>query len=158
MAIPNATRGAVVATNEEIARRYAEAASRLDVDAMSAIRHPEWQAVWPQSGERIITDVNYRRIVDNYPGGYPTSEIERVVGASDQWVVTPSNTVQLIAGSGDFWWSEWKMTYPDGRRYFCVELMELRDGLVWRETVYWAEPFEAPDWRAGWVSGPDTAG
>jgi hypothetical protein len=144
-----------VPTNEEIARRYAEASSRLDLDAMAVLRHPEWESIWPQSGERVVTNDNYRRIVDSYPGGYPTSEIERVVGAADQWVVTPSNTVQLIAGSGDFWWSEWKMTYPDGQRYFCVELIELRDGLVWRETVYWAEPFEAPGWRAQWVRGPD---
>ncbi len=145
-------------TNEDIARRYAEAASRLDLAAMAALRHPEWQAHWPQSGERVVSDENYRRIVEGYPGGRPTSEIERVVGASDRWVVTPSNTVQLIAGSGDFWWSEWKMTYPDGRRYLCVELIELSDGAVWRETLYWAEPFEAPDWRAAWVSGPEPAG
>jgi len=25
------------------------------------------------------------------------------------------------------------------------------DGLVYREVVYWAPPFEAPDWRAQWV-------
>jgi len=50
------------------------------------------------------------------------------------------------------------MTYPDGRHYLCVQLIELRDDAVWRETVYWAEPFEAPDWRSQWVSGPDAAG
>ena len=54
-------------------------------------------------------------------------------------------------GSGDFWWSEWRVTYPDGGVYLVVELLELRDGLVYRETVYWASPFEAPDWRAPWV-------
>jgi hypothetical protein len=146
-----------VPTNEEIARVYAEAASRLDLDAMAALRHPDWQAAWPQSGERIIGDENYRRIVDSYPGGYPTSQIQRVVGAEDRWVVTPSNTVQQIVGSGDFWWSEWRMTYPDGRTYLCVELIELRDQQVWRETVYWAEPFSAPDWRARWVETTKTA-
>ena len=141
-------------TNEEIAHAYAEAASRLDMEAMARLRHPQWQAAWPQSGERIIGDENYRRIVETYPGGYPTSTIQRVVGAEDRWVVTASNTVQQIVGSGDFWWSEWRMTYPDGRSYFCVELMELRDGLVWRETVYWAEPFTAPDRRATKNSWP----
>ena len=150
--------GLAVPSNEDIARRYAEASCRRDVGAMLALRHPDWQAIWPQSGERVPSSADYVQIVDNYPGGYPTSEVERVVGANDRWVVTPSNTVQLIAGSGDFWWSEWKMTYPDGRRYFCVELIELRDFQVWRETVYWAEPFEAPDWRSQWVSGAgDTA-
>jgi hypothetical protein len=49
------------------------------------------------------------------------------------------------------------MTYPDGRTYLCVELIELRVHMVRRETVYGAEPFEAPDWRSSWVSGPDDA-
>lgn len=142
-------------TNEDIARRYAEAASRFDLEVMATLRHPEWQASWPQSGERVIGDENYRRIVESYPGGRPVSEIQRVVGAEDRWVVTPANTVQQIAGSGDFWWSEWRMTYPDGRSYQCVELIELRDRMVWRETVYWAEPFAAPDWRSTWVSRAD---
>jgi hypothetical protein len=57
-------------------------------------------------------------------------------------------------GSGDFWWSEWRLTYPDGAVYLVVDLLELRDGLVHRETCYWAAPFEAPDWRAPWVERP----
>jgi SnoaL-like protein len=147
-----------VPTNEDIARSYAEAAARFDLDAMIALRHPDWQAAWPQSGERVIGNENYRRIIDAYPGGPPVAEIKRVVGAGDRWVVTPANTVQQVVGSGDFWWSEWQMTYPDGRTYHCVELIELRDQQVWRETVYWAEPFSAPDWRSSWVNGPDAAG
>lgn len=39
------------------------------------------------------------------------------------------------------------------RRYAAAEIevdsdaLELRDGKVYRETLYWAEPFEAPEWR-----------
>jgi hypothetical protein len=29
--------------------------------------------------------------------------------------------------------------------------MQLRDGKVYRETWYFASPFEAPVWRAAWV-------
>jgi len=106
-----------VPTNEDIARTYAEAAARFDLEAMTALRHPEWQATWPQSGERVIGDENYRRIIEAYPGGAPVAEIKRVVGAEDRWVVTPANTVQHVVGSGDFWWSEWRLSYPDGRTY-----------------------------------------
>ena len=140
-----------MATNEAIAHAYAEAASRLDLEAMAALRHPDWQVRWPQSGERVIGSDNYRRILEAYPGGRPTSEVTRVVGSEDRWVITPANTVQQIAGSGDFWWSEWRVTDPGGDVYLVVDLLELRDGLVHRETVYWAAPFEAPDWRAPWV-------
>jgi hypothetical protein len=50
-----------VSTNEEIARRYAAAAARFDLDEMTALRHPAWQASWPQSGERVLGNDNDRR-------------------------------------------------------------------------------------------------
>jgi hypothetical protein len=138
-------------TNEEVARRYAEAAARDDLAGLEALRHPDWQVIWPQSGEQVVRSTDFHTIVENYPGGRPTTQIRRVVGSADRWVLTPGDMMLRIAGSGDFWWGEWSVTYPDGRSYMCVDLFELRDGLVWRETVYWAEPFEAPDWRREWV-------
>ncbi len=32
-----------------------------------------------------------------------------------------------------------------------VWIVELRDKLVQRETIYFAEPFPAPDWREPWA-------
>jgi hypothetical protein len=32
-----------------------------------------------------------------------------------------------------------------------VSIMEFRDGKVMNETQYFADPFEAPDWRSQWV-------
>jgi hypothetical protein len=32
-----------------------------------------------------------------------------------------------------------------------VNVIELRDGKVVRETDYFAQPFQAPQWRAQWV-------
>ena len=34
-------------------------------------------------------------------------------------------------------------------------IFEFRDGRIARETAYWAEPFEAPEWRAEWVQRQD---
>jgi len=138
-------------TNEECVTSYGAASAAHDVTALAALRHPDWSVYWPQSGERVHTSEAFAEIIANYPGGAPATEITRVVGSEDQWVVTAGNTVMLVAGSGDFWWTEWKITYPDGEVYLVVDLMELRDGLVHRETVYWAAPFEAPAWRAPWV-------
>ena len=138
-------------TNEQLISAYAEASVRFDMDALTALRHPDWRVVWPQSGEQVHSSEAFAEIVRNYPGGTARSEVTRVVGAEDRWVVTPGNTVLMVAGSGDFWWSEWRVTYPDGTMYLCVDLMELRDGKIWRETVYWASPFEAPTWRSPWV-------
>lgn len=142
-------------TNEECARRYAAASAAHDVAALAALRHPNWMVVWPQSGERVHGTENWAEIIANYPGGAPATEVTRIVGAEDRWVVTGGNTVLKVAGSGDFWWSEWRLTYPNGDVYLVVDLLELRDGLVVRETVYWAAPFEAPAWRAPWVERAD---
>jgi hypothetical protein len=32
-----------------------------------------------------------------------------------------------------------------------VDVIELREGKVWRETVYWAPQFDAPEWRRPFV-------
>ena len=138
-------------TNEEVVRRYATSSAELDLEAMAALRHPEWQVVWPQSGEQVHSSEAFAEIVQHYRGGPARTEITRVVGAEDRWVVTAGNTVLRLAGSGDFWWSEWRVTYPDGAIYLCVDLLELRDARIYRETVYWAAPFEAPNWRSPWV-------
>ena len=138
-------------TNEECVRQYAAAAAAKDLAALAGLRHPDWMVVWPQSGERVHGNEAFAEIISNYPGGAPTTEVTRIVGAEDQWFITAGNTVLKVVGSGDFWWSEWRVEYPNGEVYLVVDLLELREGLVYRETVYWAAPFEAPDWRAPWV-------
>jgi hypothetical protein len=32
-----------------------------------------------------------------------------------------------------------------------VMINELKDGRIWRDRRYYAEPFKAPEWRAEWV-------
>ena len=43
------------------------------------------------------------------------------------------------------------MQYPNGERYFGVWIGELKDGQVYKLTTYFAQPFEAPAWRAPYV-------
>jgi hypothetical protein len=45
---------------------------------------------------------------------------------------------------------EYVITY-DGRPVHTVSIMEWRDDRVARETHYFADPFEPPEWRARWV-------
>jgi hypothetical protein len=138
-------------THEAVIQRYAAAAAANDLDELARLRHPDWSVEWPQSGERVHSSESFAAIVERYPGGKPTVAVKRIVGSEDRWVISASNTVMRIAGSGDFWWSEWSMTYPDGQEYRVVDLFELREGRVYRETVYWAPPFAAPDWRRPFV-------
>ncbi len=138
-------------TNDEVVTRYGAAIAALDFESLARLRHADWTVLWPQSGERVHGNRAFVEIIQNYPGGMPRTEVTRIIGSEDRWVVTPGNTVLKVAGSGDFWWAEWRVTYPDGAVYLAVTLLELREGLVYRETTYWAAPFDAPDWRAPWV-------
>ncbi|HTC85573.1 MAG TPA: nuclear transport factor 2 family protein [Candidatus Acidoferrum sp.] len=142
-------------SNEELVKRYAAASAEADLTTLATLRHAAWTVDWPQSGERVRGSEAFAAINRSYPGGTPAARIDRIVGAEDRWVVTAGNTVLKIVGSGDYWWCSWVMTYPDGQVYHVVDLLELRDGLVRRETVYWAPPFEAPDWRRPFVVAED---
>jgi hypothetical protein len=144
-------------TNEEVVRAYAAMSAAADLDGLARLRHADWSVTWPQSGERVMTQAAFGEIVRNYPGGAPRTIATRIVGSEDRWVVTPGNTVIRVVGSGGAWWCEWRTTYPDGVTYLCVDLLELLDGLIHRETVYWAPVFDAPAWRAPWVERADDA-
>jgi hypothetical protein len=39
----------------------------------------------------------------------------------------------------------------EGKRVYTVSMMEFRDRKVAHETQYFADPFNAPAWRAQWV-------
>ncbi len=138
-------------SNEEIVRRYFAAHTAHDYDTVGTLRDPDWTVEWPQSGERVRGHANDRAIMDNWPGGLPTSAGFRVVGAADSWVVTPVNTIHRVVGSGDFWWGDGTSTYPDGSTWFVAVQLALRSGRVHRETWYFGPPVEAPAWRAAWV-------
>jgi len=145
-------------SNEDLVRSYVEATVAGDLEGEASLRHSEWSVHWPQSGERVMDEASYDQIIRNYPGGSPTSRVKRIAGTEDRYVATPSGTLARVGGQGDFWVGEWEVTYPDGVTYLCVDLMDLRDGKVWRETVYWAPLFDAPAWRGQWVVRGDDQG
>jgi hypothetical protein len=62
--------------------------------------------------------------------------------------------VRRIAGEGNLWVTEYVITYA-GTRAYTVSIMEFRDGKVSHETQYFADPFDAPAWRAQWVERED---
>ena len=140
-------------SNEEVVHAYLDALSARDPDSdlIAQFRDPDWFLEYPQSGERIRGHANETAISKHYPGGLPEIDKGRVVGSEDRWIVTPSLTVARIVGSGEAWWSEGIMHYPDGSTWHVASIYLLRNGRVFRETTYWAPPFDPPAWRAQWV-------
>ena len=59
--------------------------------------------------------------------------------------------LRRIVGSGDVWVMEAKSDYGGGDTYLVADIFEFRDGKIAKETRYYAQPFEAPEWRARWT-------
>ena len=123
--------------DEQDAGSVAEALWRaLQADAWGTAGgylHDDFVQEWPQSGERIIGRDNAMAIEQHFPGGLPTMRFRRTLAGGDLAVL------------------EVELTYADGSRYLGVSVLELRDGKVVKETDYYAQPFQAPEWRAAWV-------
>jgi len=90
---------------------------------------------YPQSGERIQ---GRRKIQDS-----------RTLQPSEKRFA-----VQRIIGEGDFWVTEYVLSY-DGAPSYTVSIMEFRDGKVARETQYFADPFKPGPSRAHLVESHD---
>jgi len=136
--------------NRRIVERYMSAFPS-NFDVLAELRHPDYIEDWPQSGERIRGHDNYVKIHHGYPGGLPTAETRSIRGSEDRWMMSPSFTLVRINGTGDTYTVEGSLAYPDGGLTHLVAILELRDGRVIKVTHYFADPFEAPSWRADWV-------
>jgi hypothetical protein len=95
-------------------------------------RHEDYLLELPQSGERMDRD-GLRRLQETFPGG-----------------MAPRIRLLRVTGSGDVWIGESLIHYADGKVFYGVSRVEFRDGKMWRETRYYAEPFEVPAWRSDW--------
>jgi hypothetical protein len=120
-------------------------------DAMSRLRTDDFTEDWPQSGERIRGDANYRAIHEKYPGGLPSPHVEAVSGTPETWSVTPAFTLVHLTGSGNNFTVEGSLTYPDGTSFRMVAVIEVAGGKIRSQRTYFAPTFEAPAWRAEWV-------
>jgi hypothetical protein len=111
---------------------------KLDAAQEYRLRHEDVVIDMPQSGERIRGRDNMKAMQDAYPG-------------------PPKVTVCRIVGSGDVWVVELRSDYS-GRIYYVANIIEFCEGKIIRETRYYADPFEAPAWRALWVEPIEAEG
>ena len=103
------------------------------------VRHEDYAMEMPQSGERIRGRENMRAFQEAFASNStpPSIRLRRVLVRDGLWVVEGVND------------------YGDGGVFNVVLIVELRDGKMWLDTRYYAEPFEAPGWRAHWVERMD---
>ncbi|MDP8955827.1 MAG: nuclear transport factor 2 family protein [Actinomycetota bacterium] len=94
--------------------------------------HQDYVQEWPQSGERIRGVDNSMAINQSYPD-------------------MPGVDVRRVLASGDVVMAEVTLKYPKAGSYHGVSIFEFRDGKIVKQTDYFAQPFEAPEWRSKWV-------
>ena len=126
--------------DEQQARRFlTELFSVLSAEKEYAVRHEDYAMEMPQSGERIRGPENMREFQRAFASNSnpPSIRVRRVLVREGLWIVEGIND------------------YGEGGVYNVVLIVELRHGKWWRDTRYYAEPFEAPRWRAPWVERMD---
>jgi len=140
-------------SSREIVDRFVTALQTKDLETQLELLADDYVDEMPQSGERTRGKANYRAIFEAYPGGVGTVEdkSQRVVGAEDRWVMTPSFSVLRVEGSGNIYTYVATLTYADGSTWQALTIAELRDGKLAKTTTWYASPFEAPEWRAPYV-------
>jgi hypothetical protein len=112
--------------------RHWSASAAGDQDAEHEIYADDAICEYPQSGERIIGRRNLQALRSHHPGKPSGFRVIRILGRSNLWI------------------TEYTITYQ-GRLVYTVSIMEFGNGKVIHETQYFAEPFQAPAWRAKWV-------
>ena len=123
----------------EMAAKFEDVLKTGDFGAMTGLIQEyatdDFVEEWPQSGERLSKAASLK-LAESYPamsGTKPTFTYGRMLGGSDLFVV------------------EGTIDYGDGIPVRYVGIGELRDGKIAKMTEYFANPFEAPAWRAGFV-------
>jgi hypothetical protein len=95
------------------------------------VRHPEdYVMEMPQSGERFRGRENMRAFQRAHPTPPAYLQVRRVLVRVGLWVLGAV------------------IDYGDGQVFDVVVISELREGKMWRDRWYFAEPFEAPEWRS----------
>jgi ketosteroid isomerase-like protein len=106
-----------------------------DPDRAHAMYTDDAVLEFPQSGERFEGVENFSVWRSNYPAN-TTFEFRQVRGGDNVWV------------------AEISISYDGGTSMFGVSVIELRDEKIAHESIYVAEGFEPPEWRAKWRAAP----
>ena len=104
--------------------------SDLSADSGYELRHDDFMMEMPQSGERVRGRERMRELQAAFGGDAPAMRLRRLSVREGLWVA------EIVSD------------YGDGRLFYYVSVVELKDGKMWRDTRYYAESFEPPEWRA----------
>lgn len=133
--------------NRALMERLRDATTSGDLSQLSRLMDEsatdDFVQEWPQSGERIRGKEAFAKINDSYSGETGSN---------------PKATFRRLTGEGNTYVLEGTIDYGDGTPVSYVSIAELENGKVRRLTEYFANPFEAPEWRRGMVERMEPSG
>lgn len=121
--------------NEKVVDRLIQCLNDRKIEVMDELFHDDAVMHWPQSGEVVRGAENRRGIYGAFPQ-------------------LPTITPRRKLSAGNLVIAEASLDYG-GPVYETVFIFEFQDGRIAKETAYWSEPFDAPEWRAKWVEKAD---
>ena len=134
--------------HERVMGGLAEALRNHDWDKLAEVFHEDATLEYPQSRELFRGLANIRAQFENYPNMDPgTSELNEIIGGT-VYALTPSYTVIGIDGSGNKGTAVIRVHYPDDTWWWALNIYEVVDGRIKRSRSFFAQDFDAPDWRA----------
>jgi hypothetical protein len=140
--------------HETFARRFANAMSDQDQNAVAQLMTEDFVTEWPQTGERVRGPANFWAIIENYPdrirGGDDLTTLVTRPGAAMK-LVAPAYTFVAVEGAGITGTFTLKVKYPDGSDWWVITLYRLRGDRLAYCTTFFAPVLPSPEWRAQWV-------
>jgi SnoaL-like domain len=106
-----------------------------DTERAHEIYEPDAVLEFPQSGERFEGVESFREWRSRYPA-------------------STTFDVREVRGDGDVLVAEVVVTYDGGPPHYGVSIYEFRGERIARETIYVAEGWDPPEWRAQWRAAP----
>jgi hypothetical protein len=120
-----------------VAREFWRRMGANDWQAAAELFADDFELVWPQSGERILSREAFVAVNANYPAaGRWTFSTRRLFGAGSQAVsetLVSDGTIEAVAVT-----------------FFEIEVGEIR-----RMREFWPDPFPVPEWRRAFVTTRD---
>ena len=130
----------------DVAERFRSVIESGDLDGfiggLDELATDDFVEEWPQSGERIRGKDRVRRLNESYRDATGTN---------------PRFAFRRLHALGDTFVVEATIDYGDGTPVSYVGIGEVRDGKLAKMTEYFANPFEAPAWRADIVERMEPA-
>ena len=118
--------------NEAVIERLIACINDRKIEVMDELFADDALMDWPQSRERVRGAENRRAIYGSFPQ-------------------LPTITPRKMTSSGELVIAEASLDYGGGAVYETVFIFEMGGGRIQRETAYWSDTFDAPEWRSQWV-------